>query len=372
MENIIADLLLRHNCVIIPSFGGFVAKPVSARVDFHKGTIQPPSKSILFNSQLINNDGLLISEYAQRRACAYSEAEKDLNEVVADWNQTLRSGRRIEIDRVGMLYLDEEKKVRFEQDRFFNLLLESFGLGAVTFIPEDSAVEHVVDEIKIEATQEAKIVQLQQPVEELNNTKVIQPEFNEAFQIKKKRSAWKYVAAACMLPVMFYAIWIPVKTDVLESGVLSVKDFNPFYRSSKGIYETTALEAAVESENERPDLSDEVNGLEIEYYRYSIDGSNFIAVDLGKNPATESANTEELQDQSFNPASMNFIVGCFGNETNAINLVSKLKSQGFDATIVDYHNGLHRVSAGSALSLEALNQIRDKSEAAGFKGWVLK
>jgi hypothetical protein len=30
IEEIIGNLLLRHNCVVIPTFGGFVAKQISA------------------------------------------------------------------------------------------------------------------------------------------------------------------------------------------------------------------------------------------------------------------------------------------------------------------------------------------------------
>ena len=64
IEHIIGELLLRHNCVIVPSFGGFVAKRASATIDYTTGVMQPPKKSILFNRQLINNDGLLIAECA--------------------------------------------------------------------------------------------------------------------------------------------------------------------------------------------------------------------------------------------------------------------------------------------------------------------
>ena len=34
VEELIGELLLRHNCVIIPSFGGFVAKQTGASIDY--------------------------------------------------------------------------------------------------------------------------------------------------------------------------------------------------------------------------------------------------------------------------------------------------------------------------------------------------
>ncbi|MEY3200216.1 MAG: hypothetical protein RJA13_2174, partial [Bacteroidota bacterium] len=55
VEQLIGDLLVRHNCVIIPAFGGFVAKQTSASIDYKNGIMTPPRKSLLFNRQLINN-----------------------------------------------------------------------------------------------------------------------------------------------------------------------------------------------------------------------------------------------------------------------------------------------------------------------------
>ena len=137
VEQLIGNLLLRHNCVIIPSFGGFVAKPISARIDYEKGTMLPPGKSLLFNRQLINNDGLLVSEYAHSNHVSFDEAQLEVTSLVKSWGMTLQSGGRIEIDNVGNLFFDEERNICFEQDRFCNLLLESFGLGTVHFLSEE-------------------------------------------------------------------------------------------------------------------------------------------------------------------------------------------------------------------------------------------
>ena len=43
----------------IPGFGGFVANEVSAKINKKTGVISPPSKEILFNKNLINEDILL-------------------------------------------------------------------------------------------------------------------------------------------------------------------------------------------------------------------------------------------------------------------------------------------------------------------------
>lgn len=373
-ENIIGDLLLRHNCVIIPSFGGFVAKPVSARIDYTKGLITPPGKSLLFNKQLVNNDGLLISELALRSSESYASAERVVDSVVAGWNADLKNGKRIEIERVGILFRDEENNICFEQDRFFNLLLESYGLGKVHFV---SAANLKVVKGKEEKPKErTKIIAFDPLPEEITGSeemvsvmdseKGVHPDLTPA----RKRTAWKYIAAACMMPILFYTIWIPVKTDVLESGVISIKDFNPFYNTSEGSYVEKPLEGTQSEETEKvKPLKEELEELENEFYTYRIDGTHFVPVKLNSD---NTAETQTPETHAVLPDAMNFIVGCFGNKSNADNLVEDLKSQGFNARVVDIHNGLHRVSAGQALSLEALAEIRTKAESKGFKGWVLK
>ena len=69
---------------------------------------------------------------------------------------------------------------------------------------------------------------------------------------------------------------------------------------------------------------------------------------------------------------MNYIVGCFGDKSNADNLVAKLKANGLDARIYDNKNGLHRVTAGSAVSIESYHQIKAQADGLGHTGWKLK
>ena len=50
-EDALVELLLQHNCVIIPGFGGFVTQAVGAKVDKTKNIIIPPKNpSFLIDS----------------------------------------------------------------------------------------------------------------------------------------------------------------------------------------------------------------------------------------------------------------------------------------------------------------------------------
>ena len=388
VEQLIGNLLLRHNCVIIPSFGGFVAQPVSARIDYDKGTMLPPGKSLLFNRQLINNDGLLVSEYAQANHVTFDDAAIALKTLVKSWNESLQNGGRIEIEQVGNLFFDEERNICFEQDRFCNLLLESFGLGTVHFLTEEDvqiAEQRIAPlriEKQLEKESEAPLIVISEDAPVLEQAPIIEmapktPETETPVQQEQKRRPWRYVAAACLLPIAFYSIWIPSKTDVLESGVISFKDFNPFHQPAEGSYEQHELRKDWKSDVEvRGTLDAELDAVEGKaiVYAFKFTDDTYIKValpDKTTNEVVTPIDPKPSETPKIEANASHYIVGCFGDKSNAENLVAKLRSSGLDARILDVSNGLHRVTAGGAISEESYETVKLKADALGFSGWRL-
>jgi hypothetical protein len=371
IEQLIGELLLRHNCVIIPSFGGFVAKQTAATIDYVNGFMSPPKKALLFNRQLMNNDGLLQSELAVSNNISYNQSSELVAEKVAFWNETLKKGERIVIDKVGFLFFDQEKNICFEQDRFFNLLLESYGLGKVHFLTEEDV--QIVAQTAIEITTTINAPEQAIVAEELkiepNTTKVI-----EHPALKERSKAWKYVAAAaCLLPIGFYSYWLPMKTPALQSGILSVRDFNPFQAKIKANYTQQKLKLAGISV-EQNTLADQLAALPenetILNYTYDANFSFPIKV---KETVVVPIETISAPVAPVNSSKqLNYIVGCFSSESNAQKVIAVLKAQGLNAFQLDVSNGLHRISAGAGNSASDLDPIIAKSKAAGFEGWILK
>lgn len=375
VEQLIGELLLRHNCVIIPSFGGFVAQQTSATIDFRSGTMLPPKKSLLFNRQLINNDGLLIAELAVQNNMHYNEAQEVITTTVTDWNNQLAAGERVAIDKVGFLFFDQERNICFEQDRFYNLLLSSYGLGSIHFLPEDDVqlvqkklVEHsnTTDEGSAILFDTDNVTTLEVHEEE----KII-----EHPAVAKNRKAWKYIAAACFLPIAFYTYWIPMRTQVLASGLVSFRDFNPAAKTTAPSYEKKTF-------NNIPTLGKSMSFEEViatlpqdvAVYSLEFDPGLYLPVQLR---TEEPVNVEPLQtpvkkEAANSSTTYHLIIGCFGDERNATTLVQTLQSKGFNASILDKNNGLSRVSAGSASSATEIEQLRSNVAQSGHTGWILK
>lgn len=377
IEGIIGDLLLRHNCVIVPAFGGFVAQRVGAQLDSVNGTMTPPRKAILFNRQLINNDGLLIASYAQQNSVSYNDAQQAVNDSILRWDEQLKKGQRISIDRVGFLYLDAERNMCFEQDRFYNLLMESYGLGKIHFVSasdvEAKTTHEAVTELVREALTEPQVEFNPQHIEVVRDTEKEDAPIVVLKPTKKQVRVWRYAAAAAILPIAFYAIWIPMKTDVLESGMLSLSDFNPFHKNAPAQYtepkERYTIPHVEKSKRQLEELPENVS-----VYSFQLNENTFIPVRIRSGneevkPTETSTDAPRQMVTAPQSASGSYvIVGCFSNATNAEQLVKTLRAKGFDAQTLP-GDGLTRVSAGDGAQF---SQLQPKLQAEGLSGWILK
>ncbi len=357
IDEILIELVIRHDCVIIPSFGGFIAQTHPARIDVQNGVIFPPSKHLLFNRNLLHNDGLLISAFVDFNAVSYENAQQYISDFVVTVKNELNAGKRVEFEKIGTFHLNNEGTLIFEQNRYFNLLLEAYGLGQVIFVPGKLVEE--TEEIEVEAINEKDLELVNIPVEE--NTEIITNDKDKQapiLQIRRKRTWVKYAAAACFLPLAFYSYWIPAKTDVLQSGMITWNDLNPFSQkqiiSGNGIHlgltipkiEKPIVTQTVHEEpsNTEPVISEETR----------IEPTN-------ETPAINVTSQAKAQ----------VIIGCFSSNSNAENLVKSLRNKGFDASIVP-GGDLIRVSIGGANSLSEENTLTEKAKSLGFESWILK
>jgi len=144
LSNYISDLLYRYECVIVPNFGGFVTNEISAKLNHFTHTFYPPSKQLSFNSHLQNNDGLLANYVASSKKISYSEALESIEKEVAEW-KLLLTVEMLELENIGSLKLNKERKLIFEPVNSINYLTSSFGLGSYV----SPAIKRIVHKEKI-------------------------------------------------------------------------------------------------------------------------------------------------------------------------------------------------------------------------------
>ena len=127
IEYYISQLLYKNDCVIVMNFGGFVCSSISANLNKKTGILTPPNKSILFNPQLKDNDGLLINHIAQSEGISQEDSKINLLKFVEQSLKNLNKFKSCRFEEIGLFTLNSDKNIIFTQDLKTNYNLNAFG-----------------------------------------------------------------------------------------------------------------------------------------------------------------------------------------------------------------------------------------------------
>ena len=330
LGDIIIELLYDNECVIVPEFGGFIAQYSSAHLDESTGFFSPPSKNILFNKNLISNDGLLVNALAQLENISFVDASAIIKNKVAQLKQELKTKKQIEITSLGLIYLHQDI-VKFKQ-KSDNILLDSYGLTSFN-----------INEFKLPKKEVTKVLKLDRP------SAVI------------PKNWW---VAAAVIPMLFYSAWIPMKTNLFnEKEPFHYSDLNPFTFTKQSKYQPKSI----------VNLNDVVTltESEIELSSKPIEPS----VQLNNIEGNNNTKIEELTTKINTKSAVQFhiIVGCFSSKANANKLIKELNNKGNKAYELDVHKNLHRISIGSFKDkIKAVHFKRKIKSQQNISSWILK
>ena len=218
-------LLLRHDCVIVPDFGGFMTHHVEARYDEDEQLFLPPVRTIGFNPQLKMNDSLLVQSYIEVYDISYPEALRRIEEEVNDIRQRLSDEGSCEFNNIGTLFMSEDEIFTFEPCEAGILTPTLYGLGSFEMAPL-AAHKHVIDEGQALSTEECTHVGKGNAtsVEEskVNSILVEEDEEEDRKFIRVKVSVLRNLAAACIAIIVFFVVSTPLGnngTQVVQSSI---------------------------------------------------------------------------------------------------------------------------------------------------------
>ena len=156
MEQHIAQLLYRYQCVTVPGFGAFLTESQPAQLLESTNTFYPPKKVISFNSHLKNNDGLLANHISQTEKITYEIAVQNISKEVSLWKNALLNQQNIVLNAIGTIQLNTSGTLSFEASSQVNFHTSSFGLN--TFV--SPLVQREILEKMPEATEKEPIVMI--------------------------------------------------------------------------------------------------------------------------------------------------------------------------------------------------------------------
>ncbi|RAR72822.1 HU domain-containing protein [Flavobacterium aciduliphilum] len=156
IEQHIAQLLYRYQCVTVPGFGAFLTEIQSAQLHLASHSFYPPKKNISFNSFLKNNDGLLANHIALIEKMSYDVAVSCIQREVQSWKEKLELEGALQLKNIGVFSLNAEHNLVFVPTDQVNYLTSSFGL---TTYSSPSIVRESVEETQ-EQQEEIPVVHL--------------------------------------------------------------------------------------------------------------------------------------------------------------------------------------------------------------------
>ena len=314
LDKNISELLFRYDCVIVPDFGGFIANYKPAKINSRTNTFSPPSKQISFNSNLVVNDGLLANQIAQNFKVSYNEALVSIEKCVQAYHSDLNSGKRIAIEKVGVLYLDSNKKILFEPLNTVNYLADAFGLEKFHF-----------------------------PLAQIKEEKII------SIKPKKRFIHPGRVAAAIIIPLFLAGTWFAYQAGVgSQYGKLQFSNLG--FNTPASTYDVR-----------KPVVISEPSSKIIDDAFVTIESK------VIEKPADNVVVIPEVENKWF------VIGGCFSEKSNANKFLKKLKRKGYDAVAIENYKSLEAIAFGGFADENEARKFLITVHSRGNKSaWLLK
>ena len=338
-----------HNCVIIPEFGGFITSEKACFYDSKKEMFFPASIKILFNKNLVFNDGLLASRIAERQSISFEKATNQLVQYKDDFYVKLNENGRYEIEKVGVLFFDKEKNIQFQQADKSSFGLSPKSVSKIKITPV--VVKEKVTPILVERKIESEKIDRKPTVE---RTKPLQKQTS-----RKRRNIGAILIPFIVAPMLLATVFFGNQAGVIGNSPIHLASLNPFQSTTTEFYtprngnsflaETKPL--AVENKMVIPETIKEVI------------------------PAKVETTFNKIETSTITPISLKYhvIAGCFGVKENADNFVTTWNNRGNSSSIIDKKGKLYRVAIQSfATRKEAKNFKKEMKEEYKISSWVLK
>ena len=347
----ISRLLYENNKVIIPGFGGLVATYQHASIDQVQGVFSPPAKDLVFNPNLITNDGLLINHIKSRYNISFAEAEKAVADFVTDAKATFGRRENVIIPEVGKLFKDYEGNIQFVSDSN-NFNSQSYGLPAVKFYPV------LRDRIPNPAATTAGAAATAAATSGGAAGDTVTTATAESIPTEVDKEVDYYLQKAIPFLAGLAILVVAVSVYLVMS-----KDSNTRVNDGSALVES--IEESQIRVNQKPALEDETV--------YTEEGvileDEVPTSDISTVPPVVDTEGETLAP---NQKECVIIIGGFKNKGNIEKLIQRIYEAGYDA-YTDRKGNLTRVGAMFAYTRESEvdQKLRDVQRRFAEKAWIL-
>lgn len=344
----IKEQLFLNNYLVLPNFGGFVLRFNPAHFSGAGTFVLPPSKTVSFNSQLKQNDGLLAMWLQAKLTCTASEALIHLHEFAEYCTGILNTRRRLSLDTIGFFYLDFENNICFEPQQDSNFLTKSFGLAPVS-------IKELAPEVK-EVKKETVFVD-----------RTLKTEFIPQIAPKQKRNYSRVVVPAVLMIVFLSGLLLFVSSTKINGQLQAAifpgnikHAYNPLNYSELTLSKSAASADAYVAD---------ANGIAT----ITLDNDKVLAVKaLNNSISTLTVNhSKSIAKPIKTVGKFEIVLGCFTVLENANRMLNKLSTQNITAFVSNKNTkGMYVVANGLFESKESATAELERIKGAYPKAWI--
>lgn len=317
----IEDLLYQHDCVILPTIGGFIVNYSSAQLDVVEQQVHPPAKAVSFNAKLVTNDGLLAHHIAQKEHLTYKQAATRLEAQTRDIELALLDKKVVHFPHIGKLYFNNESRLEFLPEPT-NFLRDAYGL----------------------------------------------PTFDCAPILRNKDYLQQTTAPTVVRRSKVVTFWTPTRIAAIAAVLLLLCSAPHLYRSFSSPTPTASpiAEAPASASDPTKVASSESVKASIFSVLPTIEPADTLEEELIEEPSIEPEPVTTAPTNDYI-----IVLGAFGKARNAQRLAKRLANDNYlpDVTL---KNGLHRVGVQINCTTDELQQhLRFLQDNYNKKAWIL-
>lgn len=349
----ISDLLYVRDTVVVPGLGAFVKKPVSAKVNPVANHFTMPGSSIEFDPNLREDNDLVVNYLSEKNEIPVEEAQRLLAMFVSDCFNSLKAGKKLTLNGIGLLYYDWANDMVFEQDQAVNYNSDAFGLS-------DFSLEPVLrSKTKAEIKEEIEKQQKDKNTPVTVDEKAVHEEEEEP----ERRLGWLWILLGLLLAT-------GVVYGLHEFGVITFpwEKEEPRPYVEPGHYTLPVYEWKWEWKE--PEIQDTVSVQEIAPEQV-VEPEQTMEPEQTIEPEQTVEPTQTVVPEP--EANILIIAGCFVQEEYASAMVNKLKGEGYQTAFYEKRGSRWYVSFGryrtDEEAMAMLQQIRANTE---YEVWILK
>lgn len=339
----IENLLLVHNCVIVPNLGGFVAQNCPARYIEEEELFLPPYRNVAFNPLLQLNDGLLAQSYMHANGMTYAEALHAIDRDVEELRKSIETRQVAELNGIGTL--------RSTANGEYDFTPVEAGVAAPSYYGLSSFSMPRLSEKRYKKLHKASSARLRKDL------------FSKYYTVRIHKAALRRFAAAAAIVTVFYFLWAAPLNNSIHHGRQEAQMFEPITQlltpapaTSSPTTPTTTTAAtppAVEKSTQAPSPT------------------------VAPAPAAATADSVTVAPPADPPkeAEYTIVLASQVTQRGAAEFVQQLKKAGFTQARVFHKQKMTRVLYGSYANAraaqEGLRALR-RTDSRFAQAWVLQ